>query len=91
MSIMIASPMIVLVAAVWLTARHFYASEASARSKRLLIYIGTASILIGMMLPALFLVGTLLQAAICAYVILYNIALRGEPTTTDPSVSNGPE
>jgi hypothetical protein len=88
---------ILLIAVVWLTARHYYYSRASDRSKRLVVYLGIASIVTVWLLPSVRLLAALLQLAICAYVILYQTVMTsdGEPTDTfrsqlakppDPSV-----
>jgi hypothetical protein len=78
---------ILLIAVVWLTARHYYFSTASDRSKRLVVYLGIASIVTVWLLPGVRPLAIVLQLAICAYVILYQTAMTsgGEPTDTFPA------
>lgn len=55
---------------IWLTARHYYKSRASFRSKRIAVYLRVHSTLCGRLLPTTAPAVALFQLAICVYVIL---------------------
>jgi hypothetical protein len=69
----------ILIAVVWLSARHYYSLAPSGRSKRLVLYVVGTSILAGFLLPSILrLPAALFQVVVCAYLVVYHTA-----STTD--------
>jgi hypothetical protein len=66
------------IAAICLTVRHIGSEEASAYSKRFVCGLTAVSLLIPRLGPALSIPATLLQVAICVYILLHQTAGRAE-------------
>jgi hypothetical protein len=63
----------ILIAVVWLSARHYYLPGASDRSKRLVLYVVATSILGAFLLPGILrLPAALFQVAVCVYLVLHH-------------------
>jgi hypothetical protein len=62
-----------LVAVTWLTVRHVYSAGATAYAKRLVAGLTAASVLAAWLWPWLSIPASLLQIAICVYILLHQV------------------
>jgi hypothetical protein len=81
---MIPYSLILLVAVVWLAARHFHSPAVPAHSKRLVTLLTFSSIAAVWMLPQASLPAAIIQIGICAYVILYSRVTTLTPDQARP-------